>query len=58
MFRRAAGAIETGHHLMRVKIRMHLKSRRKNVSSKKMNVDMTKLNDGKLLEAFQKIFVT
>ncbi|CAF3620000.1 unnamed protein product [Rotaria socialis] len=54
MFRRAAGAIGTDHHLMRVKIRMHLKSRRKNVNPKKMNVDSTKLKDDKLLEAFQK----
>ena len=28
MFRRAAGVIGTDHHLMRVKIRMHLISRR------------------------------
>jgi exonuclease III len=36
MFRGAAGAIGTDHQLMRVKIRIHLKSRRKNVNSKKM----------------------
>ena len=32
----------------------HLKSRRKNVNSKKINVDSAKLKDDKLLEAFQK----
>ena len=54
MFRRVAGTIGTKHHLMRVKIRMHLKSRRKYVNAKKMNVDSTKLKDDKLLETFQK----
>ena len=54
MFRRAAGVIGTDHHLMRVKIKMYLRSRRKHVSTKKMNIDSTKLKDDKLLEAFQK----
>jgi hypothetical protein len=54
MLRRAAGVIGTDHHLMRIKIRMHLKSRRKNVNPKIMKVDSTKLKDDKLLEAFQK----
>ncbi len=54
LFRGAASAIGTDHQLMRVKIRMHRKSRRKNVNSKKMNVDSTKLEDDKLLEAFRK----
>ena len=54
MLRGAAGTIGTDHHLMRVKIRLHLRSRRKNANSKKINVDSTKLKDDKLLEAFQK----
>jgi hypothetical protein len=53
MLRRAAGVTGTDHHPMRVKIRMHLKSRRKNVDPKEMKVDSTKLKDGKLLEALQ-----
>ena len=54
MLRGAAGTIGTDHHLMRAKIKIHLKSRRKNVNSKKINVDSAKLKDDKLLEAFQK----
>jgi exonuclease III len=54
MLRGAAGTIGTDHHLMRVKIRIHLKSRKKNVNSKKINVDSAKLKDDNLLEAFQK----
>ncbi len=54
MFRRAAGSIGTDHHLMSVKIRMHLKSRRKNANPKKINVNSTKIKDGNLVEAFQK----
>ena len=50
----AAGSIGTNHHLMRAKIKIHLKSRRKYVNSKKINVDSAKLKDDKLLEAFQK----
>jgi hypothetical protein len=54
MLRRAAVFIGTYHHLMRVKTRMHLKSRRKKINSMRLNVDSTKLKDDKLLEAFQK----
>ena len=54
MPRGAAGSIGTDHHLMRAKIKIHLKSRRKYVNSKKINVDSAKLKDDKLLEAFQK----
>jgi hypothetical protein len=53
MFRKAVGAIGTDHHLMRVKIRIHLKSRRKNINQKKINVDSTKLKDDKLQSAFR-----
>jgi hypothetical protein len=54
IFRRAPGTIGTDDHLMSVKIRMYLKSRGENVNPKKLNVDSTKLKDGKLLEAFPK----
>ena len=54
MLRKAAGSIGTDHHLMRAKIKIHLKSRRKYVNSKKINVDSAKLKYDKLLEAFQK----
>ena len=52
--RRAAGAIGTDHHLMRVKVRLHLQERRKNVNPKSVNVDSTKLKDDKRLQAFPK----
>ena len=52
MLRRAAGAIGNDHNRMRVKIKLHLKSRRKNVNQKKVNIDGTKLKDAKLLQAF------
>ena len=55
MFRRAPSIIGTDHHLMRVKIKMHLRNRRKHVNMKKMNVGSTMLKDDKLLEAFQKV---
>lgn len=54
MLRGAADTIGTGHHLMRAKIKIHLKSRRKNVNMKKINADSAKLKHEKLLDAFQK----
>jgi hypothetical protein len=54
MLRGAAGTTGTDRHLMRTKIKIHLKSIRKNVNSKKINVDSAKLKDDKLPEAFQK----
>ncbi|CAM4848500.1 unnamed protein product [Rotaria magnacalcarata] len=54
MYRRASGAIGTDHHLMRTKIKIHLKSRRKGVLQKKTSIDAVKLKDEKLVEAFQK----
>ncbi|CAF2249578.1 unnamed protein product [Rotaria magnacalcarata] len=54
MYRRASGGIETDHHLMRTKIKIHLKSRRKGVLQKKTSIDAVKLKDEKLVEAFQK----
>ncbi|CAF2169496.1 unnamed protein product [Rotaria magnacalcarata] len=54
MYRRASGAIGTDHHLMRTKIKIHLKSRRKGDLQKKISMDAVKLKDEKLVEAFQK----
>jgi hypothetical protein len=54
ILRAAAGTRGTDHHLMLVKMRIHLKNRRKNVNQKKINVDSTKIKDDKLLAAFQK----
>ncbi|CAF2129927.1 unnamed protein product [Rotaria magnacalcarata] len=54
MYRRASGAIGTDHHLMRTKIKIHLKSRRKCGLQKKISMDAVKLKDEKLVEAFQK----
>ncbi len=53
-YRRAAGAIGTDHHLMRVKIKFHLKSRRKKQQVTRMKHDFTKFKDEKTLEMFQK----
>ena len=54
MYRRASGAIGTDHHLMRTKIKIHLKSRRKCDLQKKTSIDAVKLKDEKLVEEFQK----
>ena len=54
MFRRATGAIGTDHHLMRAKIKFHLKSRSKRGSEKKIKYDITKFKNEKSLEMFQK----
>ena len=52
--RRAAGAKGTDHYLMRVRVRLHLQRRRKNVNPKSVNVDSTKLKDDKRLQPFPK----
>jgi exonuclease III len=52
--RTAAGAIGTDHHLLRTKVKIHLRSRRKNQHPKRIRLDFKKLRDEKLLEAFQK----
>ena len=51
--RGTAASIGTNHHLMRVKIRIHLKSRRINVNQKKTNIDSTKLKADNVLSAFR-----
>jgi hypothetical protein len=52
--RTAAGAIGTDHHLLRAKVKFHLRSRRKNQHAKRMRLDFKKLNDESLVDAFQK----
>ena len=54
MLRGVAGTIRADYHQMRVKIRIHLKSRKKGTGLKKIEGDSTKLKDDKLLTAFQK----
>ncbi|CAF3677329.1 unnamed protein product [Rotaria sp. Silwood1] len=53
MLRSAAGAIGTDHHLMRVKIKLHLKSRKKLMKQRRVQYDITKFKDDKALESFQ-----
>ncbi|CAF1203414.1 unnamed protein product [Adineta steineri] len=53
MLRSAAGAIGTDHHLMRVKIKLHLKSRKKIMKQKKIKYDSAKFKDDKSSELFQ-----
>ncbi|CAF4074483.1 unnamed protein product [Adineta steineri] len=53
MFRRAAGAIGTDHHLMRIKIKLHLKTRRK-LQVRRTKYDYTKFKSEKALAMFQK----
>jgi hypothetical protein len=52
--RTAAGAIGTDHHLLRAKVKIHLRSRRKNQQPKRIRLDFKKLHDVKLVDAFQK----
>ena len=53
MFRRAAGAVGADHHLMRAKIRLHLKSRRKVIVQKRLRYDITKFKNEQEVQAFQ-----
>ena len=52
VLRRAASAIGTDHHLMRVKVKLHLKSRRKINKKKKLKYDHAKIKDGDILKQF------
>ncbi|CAF4649553.1 unnamed protein product, partial [Rotaria sp. Silwood2] len=49
----AAGAIGTDHHLTRVKIKLHLKSRKKLMKQRRVKYDITKFKDDIALESFQ-----
>jgi exonuclease III len=53
-YRKAAGSVGTDHHLMRAKIKLHLKSRRKGIQSSHFRLDHSKLKDDRILENFQK----
>ena len=51
--RRATGAIGTDHHLMRSKIRLHLRSRKKISQQKRLRLDKSKLADEGTVRHFQ-----
>ncbi|CAF4314787.1 unnamed protein product, partial [Rotaria sp. Silwood2] len=51
--RGATGGIGTDHHLLRAKIRLHLKCRRKAEKKYRLRLDQSKLADDCLLSAFQ-----
>lgn len=53
-YRKASGSIGTDHHLMRSKIKLHLKSRKSNKQHNRFRLDHTKLNDERVVENFQK----
>ncbi|CAM4844407.1 unnamed protein product [Rotaria magnacalcarata] len=53
MYRKAAGAIGTDHHLMRIKIKLHFRSRRK-LFQKKVVYDPIKMKNDNALKQFQK----
>ncbi|CAF2766848.1 unnamed protein product [Rotaria sp. Silwood2] len=51
--RTAAGAIGTDHHLLRIKLKFHLKSRRKTIKSQILRLDPKKLKNEQCKLAFQ-----
>ncbi|CAF5188491.1 unnamed protein product, partial [Rotaria sp. Silwood1] len=51
--RGATGGIGTDHHLLRAKIRLHLKSRKKTEKKYRIRLDQSKLTDNNLLSAFR-----
>ncbi|CAM4947567.1 unnamed protein product [Rotaria socialis] len=53
-YRKASGSIGTDHHLMRSKIKLHLKSRKNNKNHNECRLDCTKLNDERVVDKFQK----
>ncbi|CAF4361549.1 unnamed protein product, partial [Rotaria magnacalcarata] len=58
-YRRAAGGIETDHHLMRSKLKLHLRSRNKiTQTNQQMKIDRSKLQDDLILKMYQKELVT
>ena len=52
-YRRAIGSIGTDHHLMRAKIKLHLKCKKKRIRSSHLRLDRTKLEDKVVIERFQ-----
>ena len=51
--RKAAGAIGTDHHFLRIKLKFHLKSRRKAVNDQSLRVDRRKFKNEHLKMTFQ-----
>jgi hypothetical protein len=51
--RGATGGIGTDHHLLRAKIRIHLKCRQKTAKTGRLKLDRAKLNDENVLATFQ-----
>jgi hypothetical protein len=51
--RGATGGIGTDHHLLRAKVRVHLKCRKKKAKTGRLKLDYEKLNDEKVLAGFQ-----
>ncbi|CAF2121924.1 unnamed protein product [Rotaria magnacalcarata] len=52
--RMAAGTIGTDHHLLRAKVKIHLRSRKKSQHAKRIRLDCKKLRDENVVDAFQK----
>ena len=51
--RKATGVIGTDHHLMRTKVKFHLKTQRRIVPQKRFLVDRTKMKEGTNVTVFQ-----
>ena len=53
-YRYAVGGIGTGHHLLRTKVKIHLKCRRqKGVRNNRLRLDTSKLNDDTRVKDFR-----
>ncbi|CAF2803830.1 unnamed protein product, partial [Rotaria sp. Silwood2] len=53
VYRNAAGAIGTDHHLVRTKLRLHLRCRKKAEKPQCLRLDMNKIKDDDLQKKFQ-----
>jgi hypothetical protein len=53
VFRNAAGAIGTDHHLVRTKLKFHLRSRKKVEKLQYARMHINKMKDGDLRKEFQ-----
>src|ERR1700722_4004853 len=52
-YRYAVGGIGTGHHLLRTKVKIHLKCRQKGVRNNRLRLDTSKLNDDTRVKDFR-----
>ena len=52
-YRYAAGGIGTDHHLLRTKVKIHLKCRQKGVRNNRLRLDTSKLNDDTRVKDFR-----